>query len=195
MSYRKMPHNNRLSGSAALRTNDMWSKTIGHDPYANQQVDTIDQMSQSNMASQSASLLLLAKMSNLSGMESRGGCTKCGALGHLTFQCRNKVSTIIANNDNDSSSTSSSDDEGNDNNNIDIKNKQNVPSTQLLNVGSSKIQLNNTSSTKKRNRSNSEASNEEHKKSAKHKKHKHNKDTKKSKNSKKSKKTKKAKHN
>ena len=29
-----MPHNNRLSSSAALRTNDMWSKTIGHNPYA-----------------------------------------------------------------------------------------------------------------------------------------------------------------
>lgn len=29
-----MPHNNRVSGSAALRTNDMWSKTIGHNPYA-----------------------------------------------------------------------------------------------------------------------------------------------------------------
>ena len=29
-----MPHNNRMSASTALRTNDMWSKTIGHDPYA-----------------------------------------------------------------------------------------------------------------------------------------------------------------
>jgi len=28
-----MPHNNRMSASTALRTNDMWSKTIGHDPY------------------------------------------------------------------------------------------------------------------------------------------------------------------
>ena len=34
MSRVRMPHNNRMSASTALRTNDMWSKTIGHDPYA-----------------------------------------------------------------------------------------------------------------------------------------------------------------
>lgn len=34
MSRVRMPHNNRMSASTALKTNDMWSKTIGHDPYA-----------------------------------------------------------------------------------------------------------------------------------------------------------------
>jgi hypothetical protein len=29
-----MPHNNRVSGSHALKTNDMWSNIIGHNPYA-----------------------------------------------------------------------------------------------------------------------------------------------------------------
>lgn len=29
----RMPHNNRMSTSASLRTNDIWSKAIGHDPY------------------------------------------------------------------------------------------------------------------------------------------------------------------
>eukprot|EP00546_Thalassionema_frauenfeldii_P006043 CAMPEP_0178917548 /NCGR_PEP_ID=MMETSP0786-20121207/13307_1 /TAXON_ID=186022 /ORGANISM="Thalassionema frauenfeldii, Strain CCMP 1798" /LENGTH=209 /DNA_ID=CAMNT_0020591109 /DNA_START=156 /DNA_END=786 /DNA_ORIENTATION=+ len=29
-----MPHNNRISTSGALATSDIWSKTIGHDPYA-----------------------------------------------------------------------------------------------------------------------------------------------------------------
>ena len=33
----KMPHNNRVSASVALRTNSMWSKTIGHDPYASKE--------------------------------------------------------------------------------------------------------------------------------------------------------------
>jgi len=32
-----MPHNNRVSTSNALQTSDIWSKTIGHDPYANKQ--------------------------------------------------------------------------------------------------------------------------------------------------------------
>eukprot|EP00591_Stephanopyxis_turris_P003123 CAMPEP_0195508418 /NCGR_PEP_ID=MMETSP0794_2-20130614/1629_1 /TAXON_ID=515487 /ORGANISM="Stephanopyxis turris, Strain CCMP 815" /LENGTH=162 /DNA_ID=CAMNT_0040635369 /DNA_START=79 /DNA_END=564 /DNA_ORIENTATION=- len=30
----RMPHNNRVSTSGALQTSDIWSKTIGHDPYA-----------------------------------------------------------------------------------------------------------------------------------------------------------------
>ena len=30
----RMPHNNRVSSSMSLKTNDMWSKTIGYDPYA-----------------------------------------------------------------------------------------------------------------------------------------------------------------
>jgi len=30
-----MPHNNRMSTSGSLKTHDIWSKTIGHDPYAN----------------------------------------------------------------------------------------------------------------------------------------------------------------
>ena len=33
MAPRK-PHNNRLSSSSALKTNEIWSKTIGYDPYA-----------------------------------------------------------------------------------------------------------------------------------------------------------------
>ena len=40
MSHNKMPHNNRVSSSVALKTNDMWSKTIGHDPYANMETES-----------------------------------------------------------------------------------------------------------------------------------------------------------
>ncbi len=97
-----MPHNNRVSGSSALKTNDIWSKTIGYDPYANTEEDR-----QCDDTNQTASLMLLAKMTNLSGVESRGGCKKCGMLGHLTFQCRNAVGAPV--NKNVISSTSSSD--------------------------------------------------------------------------------------
>ena len=31
----RMPHNNRMTTSATLKTTAIWQKTIGHDPYAN----------------------------------------------------------------------------------------------------------------------------------------------------------------
>ena len=31
----RMPHNNRMSTSASLKSSAIWQKTIGHDPYAN----------------------------------------------------------------------------------------------------------------------------------------------------------------
>ena len=34
-----MPHNNRMTTTGTLKTNDIWSKTIGHNPYANAAVD------------------------------------------------------------------------------------------------------------------------------------------------------------
>eukprot|EP00388_Colpodella_angusta_P041466 GDKK01053338.1.p1 GENE.GDKK01053338.1~~GDKK01053338.1.p1 ORF type:complete len:204 (-),score=41.62 GDKK01053338.1:85-696(-) len=109
MSRVRMPHNNRVSASAALRTNDMWSRTIGHDPYAADS-EKGKQQDQDN-SEQTASLMLLAKMSNLSGVESRGGCKKCGMLGHMTFQCRNTTGPVVEKNDESSSSSSSSDED------------------------------------------------------------------------------------
>jgi hypothetical protein len=35
--------------------------------------------------------MLLAKMTKLGGGAVRGGCGKCGMLGHLSFQCRNST--------------------------------------------------------------------------------------------------------
>ena len=35
--------------------------------------------------------MLLAKMTNVSGSETRGGCSKCGMMGHLRYQCRNTI--------------------------------------------------------------------------------------------------------
>lgn len=80
-----------MSSSTALKTNDIWSKTIGYDPYSSAEQNKDDAASQEH----AASLLLLAKMSNLAGSESRGGCKRCGMLGHLTFQCRNAVQSAI----------------------------------------------------------------------------------------------------
>lgn len=103
MSRIKMPHNNRVSSSAALKMNSMWSKTIGYDPYAstNEVVDKGED--------HAASLMLLARMSNLSGVESRGNCKRCGMLGHLTFQCRNPVKQEdqVASGDNSDNESSS----------------------------------------------------------------------------------------
>lgn len=87
-----MPHNNRVNGSIALNTNDMWSKTIGHDPYASTTLPSTSQ--QQMLAEQNENLLMLAKISKLSGTEARGGCSKCGQLGHLSFQCRNQAKAV-----------------------------------------------------------------------------------------------------
>lgn len=103
-----MPHNNRVSSSGALQTNDIWSKTIGFDPYASSDSKaTLAEEAASQ--EQAAGLMLLAKMSNFAGTESRGSCKKCGMLGHLTFQCRNTIK--LKNSFQESSSDSSSDSE------------------------------------------------------------------------------------
>jgi len=93
-----MPHNNRVSSSDALKTNDIWTKTIGHDPYAN----SSEEGKQADAASeeQQQGLMLMARLNSVkNGAEVRGGCSRCGLLGHLTFQCRNppvqRVATIV----------------------------------------------------------------------------------------------------
>lgn len=88
----KMPHDNRVSSSVSLRMNDIWTKTIGYDPYAAGNETNNDEQNE-----RAAGLLLLAKMSNLSGSETRGSCKKCGMVGHLTFQCRNAPKSTIKN--------------------------------------------------------------------------------------------------
>jgi hypothetical protein len=82
-----MPANNRVSGSVALKTNDIWTKTIGHDPYKS------STESASVAAGSLDGFMKLAQIQNSTNSQ-RGGCGKCGALGHLTFQCRNEVGPI-----------------------------------------------------------------------------------------------------
>lgn len=170
-----MPHNNRVSASAALRTNDMWSRTIGHDPYA---ADGEKGKQQEDNSDQAASLMLLAKMSNLSGVESRGGCKKCGMLGHMTFQCRNATGPVVENNDDSSSSSSSSDDD-------DAPPRRAAPAAQTLAQAPKKAE-----SSRKRSHSDSDSDSDrsERKGSKKHKKSKDSSSDKKSKKEKKEKK-------
>lgn len=70
----KMPHNNRLSTSGALKSNDMWSKTIGHDPHASE-VEGEASARQEQASAREArekGLLELARLSNLGSGAERG---------------------------------------------------------------------------------------------------------------------------
>ena len=101
---RRMSSRNRLEGDAALKTSDMWSAVIGG--------------AASGITSEQASnVMLLAKASSAANAGSsgviRGGCKRCGLLGHLSFQCRNvpqaQKAEASADSDSDSDSDSSSD--------------------------------------------------------------------------------------
>eukprot|EP00970_Alexandrium_tamarense_P019335 scaffold13917_cov193-Alexandrium_tamarense.AAC.1 len=67
----RMPHNNRVDASHALKTTDIWSKTIGHDPYANQSEEAA--AAASSQAEKARGLLELARHQNLTGGRSGGG--------------------------------------------------------------------------------------------------------------------------
>eukprot|EP01038_Epipyxis_sp_PR26KG_P004999 gene4999-6984_t len=177
----RRPASNRVSASVALKTNDMWSKTIGYDPYAaGNEPEITDSIAASQQA---ASLQLLAKMSNLSGVESRGGCKRCGMLGHLSFQCRNAPIGSKVENKDDDSDDSSSDDDNNNNNNDEllVKNndKQNISNQNRVekrsrSESSQSDDDNNNQNTSKNLRMNEKKKEEKHKKH-KSKDHKHHK--------------------
>jgi hypothetical protein len=79
----------------------IWKNTIGYDPYAAGD-ELKDDEDDARKQEQAKNLLKLARISNLSGVESRGACKKCGMVGHLTFQCRNNLSTQNADKSDDS---------------------------------------------------------------------------------------------
>jgi len=60
-----MPHNNRVPAGRALVTSDIWSKTIGHDPYAATENDGITESEAALHAEKTKTLLELAKHQNL----------------------------------------------------------------------------------------------------------------------------------
>lgn len=65
----RMPHDNRMSSSEALKTNDIWTKTIGHDPYASDKLPkktVVDAATEE----QHQGLLLMARLNSVkNGMQ------------------------------------------------------------------------------------------------------------------------------
>ena len=64
----RMPHNNRMSTSATLKTTNIWQSTIGHDPYANN--DDPNQQNKARLDEEKAKTLL--KLANASSAASSG---------------------------------------------------------------------------------------------------------------------------
>ncbi|KAI5659116.1 hypothetical protein M9H77_27909 [Catharanthus roseus] len=100
----RMPANNRVHSSAALQTHGIWQSAIGYDPYAPTNKDDSKKSAQDKAVSAAEpevenayasfqGLLQLARITNSNTDEARGSCKKCGRVGHLTFQCRNFLST------------------------------------------------------------------------------------------------------
>mmetsp|Transcript_27101 Transcript_27101/g.68294 ORF Transcript_27101/g.68294 Transcript_27101/m.68294 type:complete len:282 (+) Transcript_27101:3-848(+) len=118
----KMPANNRMHSSAALRTTDMWSNVIGDDfGKANDAAGAAAAAGgsgQGNAYEMSQNLMQLARLSGASkGDAKRGACKRCGEIGHLAFQCFNHVQAKkqVAG---DISSTSSEEEDDDDNKSI-----------------------------------------------------------------------------
>jgi hypothetical protein len=63
----RMPHNNRVSTSGALATSDIWSKTIGHDPYANSTEERPQQPQHEQQNDKAKGLLELARHQKIAG--------------------------------------------------------------------------------------------------------------------------------
>lgn len=69
----RMPHNNRMTTSNSLKTSDMWSKTIGHDPHANREDEGTDAATAAADAQKAKSLMELARLQNVAGRARDGG--------------------------------------------------------------------------------------------------------------------------
>lgn len=112
-----MPHNNRMSSSAALTTSAIWKNVIKYDPYAGseEQGGAAAAAEEAAMLEQQQGLMDVVKIKarETLGAEQRGACRKCGNVGHLTYQCRNHLGGLnraLGDSESDSSSGSESDD-------------------------------------------------------------------------------------
>ncbi|XP_077238614.1 CAX interacting protein 4 [Tasmannia lanceolata] len=106
----RMPANNRVHSSAALQTHGIWQSAIGYDPYAPNKDDSKHSAQEPGVKSSNSEpdaenayasfqgLLALARITGTGSNadEARGACKKCGRVGHLTFQCRNFLSTKVS---------------------------------------------------------------------------------------------------
>jgi hypothetical protein len=68
-----MPHNNRMSTSASLKTHAIWQTAIGHDPYANQ-AETKDAVTDADKE-KAKSVMEMARSQNLTDGAERSGFT------------------------------------------------------------------------------------------------------------------------
>jgi hypothetical protein len=89
----RMPHNNRMTTSATLKTSDIWSKTIGHDPYANQadqQEPTLSsrQDADASTAAKVKTVMAMARNQNVTDGSNREGFTAKLYLGLKTGKVR-----------------------------------------------------------------------------------------------------------
>ncbi|EQC31917.1 hypothetical protein SDRG_10434 [Saprolegnia diclina VS20] len=113
----RMPHNNIMSSSDTLKMTGIWKDTIGYDPYA-ADGEGQDPGQSASSIERAKGFMALAKLSNKAN-DTRGSCKKCGAMGHLTFQCMNfldqsanqKKLAAESSSDDDSSSSSESESE------------------------------------------------------------------------------------
>ena len=69
----RMPHNNRMHSSEALKMTGIWKNTIGYDPYA-----ADDEKTETSETSyeQAKGLMALAKLSNKSVGQNEAECKK-----------------------------------------------------------------------------------------------------------------------
>jgi hypothetical protein len=74
----RMPHNNRVSTAGALHTSSIWKQTIGHDPYANKEVEAEKEAMRVKTAEQAKGLLELARHRNLANHNTSMGSKVVG---------------------------------------------------------------------------------------------------------------------
>ena len=76
----KMPHGNRVQSSVVLNTSDMWTSTIGHDPYA-AGADADDTAAARLNAEKTKTLLEIARKQNLDKRNNDGNFIGGGGSG------------------------------------------------------------------------------------------------------------------
>ncbi|GBG91682.1 hypothetical protein CBR_g53496 [Chara braunii] len=95
-SYHIIVQDTLIRDSAALQTHGIWSNTIGYDPYAPENKDVPKPEGGTDIGNaydNYQGLLALARLTGSNADEQRGSCKKCGRVGHLTFQCKNFLSS------------------------------------------------------------------------------------------------------
>lgn len=105
----RMPADNRLSFSNTLKASEIWKKSVGYDPFPNNNSESFKTLSSPiQIEANSKGLFALARLTGTSPKTTPGACKKCNQIGHLTYQCRNDLIISTLNSKQCSSSSSSS---------------------------------------------------------------------------------------